>query len=40
MYFAGAGEEAKPGRGFAGLGQGSATARPLDGGVLTRWGCG
>ena len=37
--FAGAGEEG-PSRGqlLAGLGQGGATARPLDGGVLTRWG--
>ena len=26
------------GRGLAGLSQGSAAARPLDGGVLTRWG--
>ena len=37
--FAGAGEE-KPSRGelLAGLGQGGAAARPLNGGVLTRWG--
>ena len=37
--FAGAGEE-EPSRGqlLAGLGQGGAAARPLDGGVLTRWG--
>jgi len=35
---AGAEEEAEPGRELAGLGQGSAAARPLDGGVLTRWG--
>jgi hypothetical protein len=38
MNFAGAGEEAEPGRGLARLDQGSAAARPLDGGVLTRWG--
>ena len=32
--------EKKPSRGrwLTGLGQGSAAARPLDGGVLTRWG--
>jgi len=37
--FAGVGEE-EPSRGqlLAGLGQGGAAARPLDGGVLTRWG--
>jgi len=37
--FAGAGEE-KPSRGqlLAELSQGGAAARPLDGGVLTRWG--
>ena len=38
VFFAGVGEEAEPGRGLAGLGQGSVAARPLDGGVLTRWG--
>ena len=36
--FAGTGEEAEPGSWLVGLGQGSAAARPLDGGVLTRWG--
>ena len=37
--FVGAGEE-KPSQGqlLAGLGHGGAAARPLDGGVLTRWG--
>jgi len=37
--FAGAGEE-EPSRGqlLTGLGQGGTTARPLDSGVLTRWG--
>jgi len=32
------GEEAEPGSWLSGLGQGGAAARPLDGGVLTRWG--
>ena len=36
--FDGAGEEAEPGSWLSGLGQGGAAARPLDGGVLTRWG--
>jgi len=32
------GEEAEPRSWLSGLGQGGAAARPLDGGVLTRWG--
>ena len=36
--FIGAGEEAEPRSWLSGLGQGGAAARPLDGGVLTRWG--
>ena len=38
VFFVGVREEDEPGRGLAGLGQGSAAARPLDSGVLTRWG--